>query len=95
VIKIRVKHEYGIQTRISIKSKNGDEFKSEEIGSNSVVVGKLKGKGQYDIKIDYSNSIVELSDFFQCPSLNIEISYISQSDFTNFLSSLPCSNDQS
>ncbi len=51
-------------------------MRSNKVGSASTIFAKLKKGGSYMIELSYKNSIIEFSDFFSCPHLNLELSII-------------------
>lgn len=78
-----IKETFGVNSIINLFYKKSKElvYKSQKLGSSSILFYKVKKLEEYIIEIEYSHSIIEFSNFFSCPHLNIKFSMISDTDF--------------
>jgi hypothetical protein len=75
-MKVRVKETFGVNTELIIYEKGKEILRSTKVGSTSALLAKLKKGVSYTLELSYKNSIIEFSDFFSCPHLNLELSLI-------------------
>lgn len=59
---------------------------SSQVGTTEVLLGILQKGHTYSIEISFSNSLIEMSDFFTCPYLPIEVTVIPVDEAQNKLS---------
>ena len=78
---MRIKEAFGVNTMISLKNKEKQEVaKSNKVGSTTTIFAKLNKGESYLVELLYQNSIIEFSDFFSCPHLNVELSMIPEKE---------------
>jgi hypothetical protein len=78
LIKVSSKESYGINMRIQLLkgSEKESQIKAERVGNTEIMYATVKKGQTYHIELDYTNSIIQLSSFFDCPNAHLQISMI-------------------
>lgn len=53
------------------------KIKAQKVGNTEIMYASVKQGQTYHIELDFTNSIIVLSSFFDCPSAHLEISMMS------------------
>lgn len=62
---------------IRVCDKHGKcDLESTRIGNTEMLFGHVSKGTEYHIELDYQNSIIVLSSFFDCPNAHLEISMV-------------------
>ena len=54
---------------------------STQLGTTEILAAQLSKGGQYEIKLSYSHSLIDVSDFMKCPHHGIEVIVIPVTEY--------------
>ncbi|TNV71145.1 hypothetical protein FGO68_gene16752 [Halteria grandinella] len=77
LLKVLVKESFGVNSELSLSDGDSIIAKSVQMGSTEILVYQRLKKGvTYTLTLSYFNSIIQMAQFYQCPSLPIEVTMI-------------------
>ncbi|CDW81429.1 laminin subunit alpha-like [Stylonychia lemnae] len=76
LIKIRVKEAYGVNAAVVLNQGEDCIVQSEQVGTTEMLLGEVQKGKLYYITFSFDSSVIQVSEFFQCPHFNVEISMI-------------------
>jgi len=94
LLKVRLKEAYGVDARMDLTDSSGRQLaKSEQIGTNEILVAKVKRGDKLVLRIDYRNSIIQLPNYFTCPHIEFHLSMVSIEEAKTLAKQLECSKE--
>lgn len=85
LLKVSSKQAYGVNLAMRLCDDHDCHGFSSQTGNTEILYAKAKKGGKYYLELDYSNSIIQLSSFFDCPHLHLKIAMMKTSDATKAL----------
>ena len=87
ILKISSKVAYGVDVEFRVCTGNNDcRIQSQRIGNSELLFASVNKGQQYQIFLEYGNSIITLSSFFDCPHVHIKLSMMSLVDAKKIVS---------
>lgn len=75
LLKMASKEAYGINMAMQLCKENEDcTVQSTQVGNTEMLYATLSQGKTYNIELDFSNSIITLSSFFDCPHAHLSVS---------------------
>jgi len=85
LLKISAKEAYGINMGMTLCQGTDCSVKSSKVGNTEILFSVLKKGKAYNINLDYSHSIVELSSFYDCPHARLTVAMTKVSEAKDFI----------
>ena len=84
-VKVVLHEAFGINAGISLCPSQGGacEKLSSQVGSTEILYADVRAGKQYELRIDYTDSVVNMHLFSQCPHVVLELSMIATKDLAN------------
>jgi hypothetical protein len=74
LLKMSSKEAYGVNMAMTLCTEEDCLVASSQVGNTEVLFATLTEGRSYYIQLDYSNSIIALSSFFDCPHAHLQVS---------------------
>ena len=76
-IKVSTKEANGINVILALTdSQDNTVESSEQVGDHEFLLGKVEKGAEYQVKLMFKGSLIQMSDFFHCPTLDLEVSMV-------------------
>lgn len=85
LLKMSSKQAYGVNMGMSLCQGRDCLFSSSQVGNTEMLYTTLSKGEKYYVQLDFSNSIIALSSFFDCPHAHLQISMIKLSEANKLL----------
>lgn len=85
LLRMSSKEAYGVNVDLSVCMKDSCLVTSQQVGNTEILFTTLKKGTEYYLTLKYSNSIIQLSSFFDCPHFHLMISMIKLEDAKQLL----------
>jgi len=85
LLKMSSKEAYGVNMAMTLCAEHDCFFSSSQVGNTEVLFTTLHKGESYYVQLDFSNSIIALSSFFDCPHAHLQISMMKLSDANQLL----------
>jgi hypothetical protein len=82
LMKVSSKEAYGINMKIQLlhgKDKVGS-VTSQKVGNTEIMYASVKKGQTYHIELDFTNSIITLTSFFDCPNAHLQIAMVREAE---------------
>ena len=74
LLKMSSKEAYGVNMIMNLCTEHDCLVSSSQIGNTEVLFTELSKGQSYYVQLDFSNSIIQLSSFFDCPHAHLQVS---------------------
>jgi hypothetical protein len=85
VLKMSAKEAYGVNMAMSLCTERGCIAHSSQTGNTDVLYTTVNKGTSYYVDLDYSNSIVALTSFYDCPHARLKISMMKLDEAHSYL----------
>lgn len=86
LLKISSKQAYGINMAMSLCTDMDCLTPSTQVGNTEVLFTTLEKGRSYYVDLDYTNSIIALTSFFDCPHVHLKVSMIKVEEAQKYIS---------
>ena len=76
LLKMSSKEAYGVNMAMTLCTEEDCLVSSSQIGNTEVLFTILDKGHSYYVQLDFSNSIIALSSFFDCPHAHLQVSMV-------------------
>lgn len=80
VIKVSSKEDHGVNMAITLCTEDDCLVSSTQIGNTEILMTTVSKGKTYFIDLDYTNSIITLSNYFDCPHAHLMVSMMKLSE---------------
>lgn len=81
MIKVRVKESLGVNTEMVLCADTDCVAESRQVGTTEILLALIEKDVQYTLTMSYAHSIIEMANFFECPSHHIEVVVIPVTEY--------------
>ncbi len=71
----------GVNTEMVLCADTDCVAESRQIGTTEILLALIEKNVQYTLTMSYAHSIIEMGNFFECPSHHIEVVVIPVTDY--------------
>jgi len=80
VLKVSAKEAYGINMGMTLCNRGDCHVKSSKVGNTEQLYTVVEKDTRYELTLDFSNSIIELSTFYDCPHVRLSVAMMLESE---------------
>jgi len=85
VLKVAAKEAYGVNMAMTLCERQDCHVKSSKVGNTEQLYTVVQKDTRYTLTLDYSNSIVELSTFYDCPHVRLSIAMMKHTEAESYV----------
>jgi hypothetical protein len=82
LMKVSSKEAYGVNMKIQLLHgrESVGSVQSQKVGNTEILYASVKRGQTYHIELDFTNSIITLTSFFDCPNAHLQIAMVRETE---------------